>query len=69
MERSQQTRGSNKLNELTNQPGAEVIENQVVIRWVVRLVATSCSLIVSALILVVLAIFAVGNFITESARK
>jgi hypothetical protein len=57
------------LNELTNQPGAEVIENQVVIRWVVRLVATSCSLIVSALILVVLAIFAVGNFITESARK
>ncbi|MBB6243070.1 hypothetical protein [Rhodanobacter sp. MP1X3] len=57
------------MNELTNQPGAEVIENQVVIRWVVRLVATSCSLIVSALILVVLAIFAVGNFITESARK
>jgi len=57
------------LNELTNQPGAEAIDNQVVIRWVVRLVATSCSLIVSALILVVLAIFAVGNFITESARK
>ena len=58
-----------KLNELTNQSGAEAIENQVAIRWVVRLVATSCSLIVSALILVVLAIFAVGNFITESARK
>ncbi|MBB6246545.1 hypothetical protein [Rhodanobacter sp. A1T4] len=57
------------MNELTNQPGAEAIDNQVVIRWVVRLVATSCSLIVSALILVVLAIFAVGNFITEAARK
>jgi Flp pilus assembly protein TadG len=38
-------------------------------RWVVRLVAISFSLIVSALILVVLAIFSAGNFVAESARK
>jgi hypothetical protein len=38
-------------------------------RLVVRSVAISFSLIVSALILVVLAISSAGNFVAESARK
>jgi hypothetical protein len=57
------------LNDLNNQPGVETIDKQVVIRWIVRLVAISFSLIVSALILVILAIFAAGNFVAESTRK
>jgi hypothetical protein len=68
-ERSRRTRGSNELNDLNNQPGVETIDKQVVMRWVVRLVAISFSLIVSALILVILAIFAAGNFVAESTRK
>jgi hypothetical protein len=57
------------LNDLNNQPGVETIDKQVVMRWIVRLVAISFSLIVSALILVILAIFAAGNFVAESTRK
>jgi hypothetical protein len=57
------------LNDLNNQPGVETIDKQVVMRWIVRLVAISFSLIVSALILVSLAIFAAGNFVAESTRK
>jgi len=38
-------------------------------RWAIKWVSVPFSLIVSVLILVVLAIFAAGNFVAESARK
>jgi len=38
-------------------------------RWAIRWVSNFFSLIVSALALVVIAIFAAGNFVMESTRK